>query len=76
MAQVAETTLWALWWMLSSLEGHWGILGGPRCPVAAADSSAAAAVLAARACGPAPFQQRAADTARAPGFCGGRRAGR
>eukprot|EP00974_Lingulodinium_polyedra_P061840 5969598-Lingulodinium_polyedra.AAC.1 len=39
---VTKTTLRARWWKLSSLEGFWGLQGGPRCPLSAADSSAAA----------------------------------
>eukprot|EP00974_Lingulodinium_polyedra_P098061 9505897-Lingulodinium_polyedra.AAC.1 len=62
---MTKTTLWAPWWMRNSLEGYWGILGGPRCPVAAADNSAASAALTGRACGPEPFQRRAGGTARA-----------
>eukprot|EP00974_Lingulodinium_polyedra_P017783 1724022-Lingulodinium_polyedra.AAC.1 len=50
--------------MISSLEGYWGFLGAPRCPLSAADSSAVAALLSGRFCGPGPFRQHAADLAR------------
>eukprot|EP00974_Lingulodinium_polyedra_P075299 7297007-Lingulodinium_polyedra.AAC.1 len=35
------------------LEVVWGLCGGPRCPLIAADSTAIAALLSGRACGPA-----------------------
>eukprot|EP00974_Lingulodinium_polyedra_P062815 6064329-Lingulodinium_polyedra.AAC.1 len=43
---------------LTSLETLWHLRGGPRCPfAAAAESSAIAALLAARLCGPLPHRK-------------------
>eukprot|EP00974_Lingulodinium_polyedra_P081688 7909786-Lingulodinium_polyedra.AAC.1 len=41
------------------LEAVWGRKGGPRCPLIAAESSAIAAHLAGRSCGPEPTRRRA-----------------
>eukprot|EP00974_Lingulodinium_polyedra_P112996 10937467-Lingulodinium_polyedra.AAC.1 len=62
---VTKTTLWAPWWMISALEGHWDIAGAPRCPHSAVDGVVVVALLSGRHCGPAPFRQRARDLATA-----------
>eukprot|EP00974_Lingulodinium_polyedra_P005007 469884-Lingulodinium_polyedra.AAC.1 len=40
------------------LETSWGLRGGPRCPLIAAESSAVAAHLAGRSCGLGPIMAR------------------
>eukprot|EP00974_Lingulodinium_polyedra_P040654 3905528-Lingulodinium_polyedra.AAC.1 len=46
------------------LEAVWDLRGGPRCPLIAAESSAVAAHLAGRSCGPGPTIARAQETCR------------
>eukprot|EP00974_Lingulodinium_polyedra_P054734 5266744-Lingulodinium_polyedra.AAC.1 len=65
VAQVTRTAQWAPWWFLGALEGHWGLAGGPRCPVSAVFSAVAVAAVVDRSCGPEPFRDRAAKGARA-----------
>eukprot|EP00974_Lingulodinium_polyedra_P098781 9574544-Lingulodinium_polyedra.AAC.1 len=44
------------------LEAVWGLKGGPRCPLIAAESSSVAAHLAGRSCGPEPTIAQARET--------------
>eukprot|EP00974_Lingulodinium_polyedra_P038434 3682460-Lingulodinium_polyedra.AAC.1 len=46
------------------LETIWGLRGGPRCPLIAAESSSVAAHLAGRSCGPEQTVQRTRDVCR------------
>eukprot|EP00974_Lingulodinium_polyedra_P010544 1015403-Lingulodinium_polyedra.AAC.1 len=63
LALVTKTTPWAPWWLISALEGHWGIAGAPRCPLAVVDGATVAALVAGRRCCPTPFRQRVAELA-------------
>eukprot|EP00974_Lingulodinium_polyedra_P094677 9177117-Lingulodinium_polyedra.AAC.1 len=57
LATICRTANWAPWRALTSLETLWHLRGGPRCPLAVAESSAIAALLAARLCGPLPHRR-------------------
>ena len=52
MADVFRTSGWAPWWVVTAIPVHWGIRGGPRCPVAAADAAGVITALRGRAWGP------------------------
>eukprot|EP00974_Lingulodinium_polyedra_P093693 9079294-Lingulodinium_polyedra.AAC.1 len=59
LATISRTAVWGPGWILSGLETHWLVSGGPRCPTTAAASSTIAALLAGRFCGPQPFVDKA-----------------
>ena len=44
---------WAPWWVVTALHAHWGIPGGPRCPIIAAEAAGVVTALKGRAWGPA-----------------------
>eukprot|EP00974_Lingulodinium_polyedra_P027899 2695624-Lingulodinium_polyedra.AAC.1 len=48
LTAVSRTAVWGPGWILSALETHWLVPGGPRCPITAAASSTVASLLAGR----------------------------
>eukprot|EP00974_Lingulodinium_polyedra_P119797 11172544-Lingulodinium_polyedra.AAC.1 len=64
LTAISRTAVWGPGWILAALETRWLVSGGPRCPTTATASSAMAALLAGRFCGPQPFADKVIDAVR------------